>query len=60
MQVPLPDYKHDAELFQRDFGDLRREMFSRLEYLVDHPIQMTVGKEARHNYRRAWYPRRAG
>jgi hypothetical protein len=46
-QVPLPDYEKNAQLFQSHFGDMRREMFARIEYLADHPLQMTISAEAR-------------
>jgi hypothetical protein len=46
-QVPLPDYENNPELFQDDFGDLRREMFQRLRYLSEHPAVMKIAPEAR-------------
>lgn len=45
-KVLLPDYS-DAELFQEHFGALRRDVFSRLEYLRDHPLRMTIAPEAK-------------
>ena len=51
-QVPLPDYDHDAELFQHHFGELRREMFGRIEYLADHPLRMSVAPEAKRRIHR--------
>jgi hypothetical protein len=46
-QVPLPDYEKDTELFQKHFGEIRREMFARVEYLSDHPLQMIISSEAK-------------
>jgi hypothetical protein len=45
-KVLLPDYS-DAELFQEDFGALRRDVFARLDYLQDHPLRLTIAADAR-------------
>jgi len=45
-KVLLPDYS-DAGLFEEQFGGLRREVFSRLEYLRDHPLRMTIAHAAK-------------
>ncbi len=45
-KVLLPDYS-DPDLFQEDFGALRREVFSRLSYLKEHPLRMTIAPEAK-------------
>jgi len=45
-KVLLPDYSA-PELFQEHFGALRRDVFSRLDYLRDHPLRMTIAPEAR-------------
>jgi hypothetical protein len=45
-KVLLPDYS-DTELFEQDFGSLRREVFSRLEYLREHPLRMSIAPEAK-------------
>jgi hypothetical protein len=45
-KVLLPDYS-EPELFEEDFGSLRREVFSRLEYLREHPLRMTIAPEAK-------------
>jgi hypothetical protein len=45
-KVLLPDYS-DAELFQADFGALRRDVFARLDYLRDHPLRLTIVPAAR-------------
>ena len=42
VKVVLPDYAGDPALFQSDFGTLRREVFSRIEYLREHPLRMTI------------------
>ena len=46
VKVLLPDYS-DPELFQEHFGALRRDVFSRLDYLRDHPLRMAIAPEAR-------------
>jgi hypothetical protein len=43
----LPDYENDTELFEADFGQLRREVFSRLQFLTDSSLRMTVDPEAK-------------
>jgi hypothetical protein len=46
-RVLLPDYENSSELFQDHFGALRRDVFSRLEYLRDHPLLMSIAPEAK-------------
>jgi hypothetical protein len=46
-RVTLPDYETDSSLFQEHFGALRRDVFSRLDYLKDHPLLMTIAPEAK-------------
>ena len=46
-RVLLPDYAENVELFEADFGGLRRDVFARLAYLVDHPLRMTVDPRAK-------------
>ena len=46
-KVLLPDYQHGTELFQEHFGDLRRDVFARLDYLRDHPLRLTIAPAAR-------------
>jgi putative DNA primase/helicase len=45
-QEQLPDYAF-PEIFEQDFGALRRDAFARIIYLADHPLLMTVSPEAR-------------
>ena len=46
-KVLLPDYQHGTELFQEHFGDLRRDVFARLDYLRDDPLRLTIAPAAR-------------
>lgn len=46
-KVLLPDYS-DVDLFEQDFGSLRRDVFARLEYLRDHPMRITISPQAKH------------
>jgi hypothetical protein len=45
-KVLLPDYT-DPELFQDHFGGLRRDVFSRLDYLRDNPLRVTIAPGAK-------------
>jgi hypothetical protein len=45
-QEQLPDYAF-PQIFELDFGALRREVFARITYLADHPLLMTVSEDAK-------------
>jgi hypothetical protein len=46
-QVPLCDYPQNPTLFQQHFGDLRRDVFSRIHSLANTEMVMQVAPEAR-------------
>jgi hypothetical protein len=46
-RVLLPDYAENVELFEADFGGLRRDVVGRLTSLVDHPLLMPVDPRAK-------------